>query len=263
MRFVSLQNALRKRFAPPEWACLFEVRNATGYSAPVTRYADALAFNLWPARGLEVHGIEVKISRSDWLREKNDPAKSSPIQRFCDRWWLAISDSTIVQDGELPPTWGLLVLNKAGRLIQKTEAPKLEPEPFTKGFIASLLRNVTETTVPRQFFNDQLRERVEGVRTANEEANLRRAERAELVEKQLQDRIERFESLSGIHIDRWEDPEKIGEAVRFVMRHRGSIRTGLTRARNELERLVAEIDKVRDEHVSLDEVPSTAKESAV
>ena len=33
------------------------------------RYADAIAMNLWPSRGLAVHGFEIKISRGDWQRE--------------------------------------------------------------------------------------------------------------------------------------------------------------------------------------------------
>lgn len=137
--------ALRARFAAPEWAFLEQVRSRTGYQGAV-RTADALAMSLWPGRGLELHGIEVKVSRADWKREKEEPAKAEEIQRHCDRWWLAIGDETIVQPGELPPTWGLLAPDPspraAGALRIVTTAPKLEAGPMPRAFLAAILRNV-------------------------------------------------------------------------------------------------------------------------
>ena len=74
-------------FAGPAWAVLHEVPNATG--AGKVRTADAIAISLWPSRGLEIHGLEIKVSRSDWRRELKQPEKSVPIQRYCHRCGLS------------------------------------------------------------------------------------------------------------------------------------------------------------------------------
>src|SRR3546814_15144887 len=74
MNTAQINAALRARFCAPEWALLFNVGNATG--ATQRRWADAVAMNLYPSRGLELPGFDVKASRSDWLLEPKQPDKS-------------------------------------------------------------------------------------------------------------------------------------------------------------------------------------------
>lgn len=106
---------LQKKFGPPEHCFLSEVRNSTGH-ARTPRTADALAFSLWPSRGLELHGFEIKVSRGDWLRELKNPAKADAIATYCDRWWIVAGDDKVVvsPEEELPKTWGLLVASDKG-----------------------------------------------------------------------------------------------------------------------------------------------------
>lgn len=126
---------LEKRCPPPEWALMQEVAPATGGG---TRYADAIAVNLWRSRGHAIHGFEVKVSRSDWQRELKDPAKAEPLYRYCDHWWI-VAPAGVVKPGELPPTWGLLRLTASG-LIQEVAAPLLQAQPIDRTFFASLMR---------------------------------------------------------------------------------------------------------------------------
>lgn len=131
---------VRKRFDAPEWACMLEVAPNTGGG---TRYADAVAVNLWSSRGHAVIGMEIKVSRSDWLRELKKPEKAeTSVYRFCDKWYL-VAPKGVVKDGELPQTWGLLELRASG-LVEVVAAPKLEPVPVSKGFFASLIRRSFE-----------------------------------------------------------------------------------------------------------------------
>jgi hypothetical protein len=81
---------LRERHPAPEWAIFFEVANGLGVSD--RRYADAVAMSLFPSRGLDVHGFEVKTARGDWLRELKNPKKADVIASYCDFWWLVIGD---------------------------------------------------------------------------------------------------------------------------------------------------------------------------
>lgn len=108
------------------------------------RTADFMAQDTWEAQGLDLHGVEVKVSRSDWLTELRDPSKAAAIKRFCNRWWLAVPHKSIVKD-DLPSDWGLLVIGRNGRLRVAKSAPPLRPDPMPATFRASLLRAVAKT----------------------------------------------------------------------------------------------------------------------
>lgn len=94
------------------WIVAEKVRNIAGYAVRrgELRTADALAIDTWESKGLEIHGFEVKCSRSDWLTELKQPEKSEPFRRFCDRWWLVTSSKDIVKPGELPAGWGHMAI---------------------------------------------------------------------------------------------------------------------------------------------------------
>lgn len=235
---AAIKDALRLRFPSPEYAIVFEVGDSTGGRA--RRWADAVAMGCWPSRGLELHGIEVKASRYDWQKELRNPAKAENVFQYCDRWWIAAGDTSIVQPGELPPTWGLMVPNSKGLKIA-VEAPKLEPKPVTRGFLASLLRKSVEQNVD----DDLLRQsRAEGFKHGKESAeqsfNWERDKHNQLTEK-----VAAFEKASGLRIAHaWESGEKIGEAVRLVMNDEHTKLTErLQRLRKNVQSILAEIDQ--------------------
>lgn len=134
--------ALRRRFPAPGWALIEEVRNTTGYARKV-RSADALAMSLWPSRGLELHGFEIKVSRGDWRREINDPEKAEVIARYCDRWWVVLGSRELAKDHEIPPAWGVLALDGADLVLVK-DAGTLEAAPIDRRFLAAVLRVAME-----------------------------------------------------------------------------------------------------------------------
>ena len=139
---TDIRLAMSKRWAEPEYAIMWEVSNATGSSA--RRYADAVIMSLWPSRGLELHGVEIKISRADWKREAADPTKAEAIARYCDRWYIHTAPGVVDDLSALPPAWGLREFNgKTWRTIR--EAAKNDPEPMTRSFLAALLRRADDT----------------------------------------------------------------------------------------------------------------------
>lgn len=213
--------ALATRFAPQEWATIFDVGNATGFAH--NRRADAISLNLWPSRGMEMHGFEVKVHRGDWLCEKDDPEKSAPIQKFCDRWWLVVGHESVIQDGELPATWGLLVM-KGRKLVQKVEAPKLAPEPWPRPFVAAMLRCATKGVVPRSAVESLTEERYEARRQQDRNHVEIHHERMKKEWDEMRARVHAFEEASGLSISsghEWRaklcDPKLVGEAVKFVL----------------------------------------------
>lgn len=134
-----------------EWAFMPHVRNAAGFNA--SRTIDALALHLWPSRGLVLHGYEVKVSRSDFLREIKDPAKAEAFCRLVEFFWI-VAPAGVVKKGELPTTWGLVEVHGHGtqedpwRLRTKTAAPCLldagqkNRGPIPRDLVVSMLRSV-------------------------------------------------------------------------------------------------------------------------
>ena len=128
------------------WIVAEHVRAACGYDV---RTADFVAQDTWEAQGLPLHGHEVKVSRADWLKELSDPDKAAAIKRYCDRWWLVVPDKRIVHPDELPPDWGLMALDRNGRLRAVRVAPALTPEPIPATFRATLMRATAKTAAAR------------------------------------------------------------------------------------------------------------------
>lgn len=93
--------SIKRRFDAPEWALAFEL------ASPSQRRADAIAVNTFPSRNFKIVGFEFKASRSDWLNEKRDGAKSDYFVKLCDEWYV-VAWNGAVEEAELPDGWGLL-----------------------------------------------------------------------------------------------------------------------------------------------------------
>lgn len=246
--------ALRERFAKPAWVYLEQVRNAPGWPTTL-RTVDAVAMSVWNSRGLELNGLEVKVSRTDWLKEKKTPAKAEEVFKFCDRWWLAIADKKIVQPGELPPTWGLLVRRGKG-LVATVEAPKLKAKPIGREFLAMMLRRATEVTADEKVIRDEVAKRLAAAKDELRQQWDREAKWKVEQADRLQKAVDEFEKASGVRLDDWRGGD-VGAAVREVLR--GSHAT----YRQRLENLAHAADHVaaniREELKNADEPEDTPR----
>lgn len=216
-----LITALRTRYPNGAYAFLEQVRNGTGFQR-TTRTADAVAMSLWPSRGLELHGFEIKVSRSDWKRELDDPAKAEEIGRFCHRWWLVVGSDEIVQPGELPSTWGLLQ-PKGDKLVVKVDAPARQAQEPTWIFLAAILRNVVsgDESMIKRLVDERLNE--EHKRQREREAEQKKSEESYLQQRiaRLEANVKAFEKASGISINEWSpDAGRMGELVNMLLRGR-------------------------------------------
>jgi hypothetical protein len=245
--------ALQERFCKPEWALFFEVANGTG--ANIRRFADAVAMNLFPSRGLEVHGFEIKVSRSDWQRELKDPNKAETIWKYCDHWWIA-APAGIVRKDELPPTWGLLELAEAkglvngasGKLRIAVQAPKLEPQDLTRSFVAALLRRASETD---HAMVDRIVDRKLAVlRQEDRERNARTIEdRTRRMHDQLA-KVADFEKQLGVSISDWNASPAQGAALKAIgaigldktWGHIHGVRISLGGVLRDLDKVIADHD---------------------
>lgn len=124
------------------YAVASQVRSHAGFDA--RRTADFVAMDLWPSKGLTLHGHEIKVSRSDWLRELKKPAKAAEFVPYMNCWWVVVSDARIVRDGELPDEWGLMAMRGPLLTVVK-KAPCRDAQPMQPSRLAALLRAVAQT----------------------------------------------------------------------------------------------------------------------
>jgi hypothetical protein len=131
-----VKTAISAAFTAPAYQTFFEVSNETGYG--IKSYADAVTMGVWPSTGHEIHGFEVKVSRSDFLNEMKNPEKAMPIMQYCHRWSL-VCPANMVKPDEVPATWGIYWF-KDGVIRKARQAPTLEAKPLTSAFVAALVR---------------------------------------------------------------------------------------------------------------------------
>jgi len=205
-----LLKALPLRFPSKEYALLPQVRNCTGFGSTI-RTADALAVSLWPSRGIHISGIEIKVSRGDWNRERAMPEKAEELAQYCDFWWI-VAPKGVVPVIDVPATWGLLEFD--GQKWRAVKAAKqIKPKPLSREFLAAVLRKVAEVSVPISEIEATVEAKVKAIReTISDSAKWVREDL-----DALNNRIKVFEQASGVRLsERWTLGD-VGDAVRQVM----------------------------------------------
>ncbi|MFH0917013.1 MAG: hypothetical protein V1912_11305 [bacterium] len=249
-----------------------QVADHTGYRA--SRWLDAMAFGLWPSRGLEIHGIEVKVSRPDFRREIENPQKADATAARCDRFFLAAPAGIVdpLHLETLAPTWGLLevVADKTGnRTVRTTKrAERIEQrKPIDRDFLAAVLRRIPSPT-------DELRGEIRAeIESANELA-IERAVENRLARSTgdcavLRELVGTFEAAAGIKLTDYHSfgggAERSGRALRLLAdelggwesaRHR--LRGVADTAQRRGEDIEAAIGRIRELVDALDDVLGTA-----
>ncbi len=230
--------ALARSHSAPAYAFLSHVRNGTGYTKAI-RTIDALSMSLYPSRGLHLTAFEVKVSRADWLRELKDPEKSDDIFDCVDFFYLVVpynKENPIVLEGELPKNWGLVVI-QGGRAITKVQAP-YHARKMDAAFLASMLRNISEGTVPKASIEGELREQF----AAGERENKFQLDRANERYEELHKKVKEFEESSGVRIDQYfRNTKDIGKAVELVLAN------GHLHVKQNLERLLGTAESIADD----------------
>lgn len=246
---AAIMAALAKRYAPPSWALLSQVGSGTGWARG--RYADALALGLWPSRGLDLHGFEVKAFRGDWLRELKRPEKADEIAVYCDFWWLVAAPGVIdLERDPIPQPWGVLVLNGRGLVQMRKPERNAKALPLDKDIVAAIFRRASEDMTPRS----SIAEQIDAAREAGHESGKADAERGEGAATRdlarLRENVAAFESESGVRIDSYS-----GGSVGRLFRAAQNIEAARStwRLRQARESLEAAITSVREAETAIAE----------
>ncbi len=194
------------------WAFLTKVADGTGFG--VSGWCDALAMGLWPSKGLDLYGYEVKVTRSDWQREMQNVKKAETFSSRCHYWFVA-APKGVVKLEELPATWGLI--EPAGNGMKVRRAPtRTTPAALDYEFLAAVLRYAVQQS-PHELFLKE--ERAKAKKEGKDEASRNRDVEFRSLEQQrdsLKKRIDEFEKASGVVIGTWNAGD-VGEAVKAVL----------------------------------------------
>lgn len=138
---------LKLRYALPRYVAFDELRVATGYTRGEQRI-DFWAMDCWPSRCYARYGFEIKVSRADFSRELRQPEKRRPTLMLCNRFFFAAPVGVVPID-KLPVDAGLVEFADNGIRRVTVEAPWIDTEPATWGFVAALMRRMADKELPR------------------------------------------------------------------------------------------------------------------
>ena len=205
--------ALARRYKAPEFALFEQCGNGTGFAG--NRWADAIALGLWPSRGIDLTGFEIKVYRGDWLRELRNPAKAEDVATYCDFWYVVVPDLEIVKLAELPPPWGLMHATKRGVHVVKAAERRAPPAVLDRPMLAAMLRRASEGMIPVSSVSERLeQERRAGEQLGRDLAKIEH-ERTARELGQLRESVAAFEKRSGLSINAY-NGARIGELVRTL-----------------------------------------------
>lgn len=184
---ANIKRLLREKYQRDRYAMLFEVPDAVGTSA--RRRIDAIAFDCWKSGGRKLEGFEIKVSRSDWLRETAQVDKAAPFVALCDHFWLVTSDVKIAKLEEIPACWGWMTATPNGLLVQRPAAPLPGAgKNLPRDFVIGVLRKLQDDLINSPDVAAYVQERLSIVQHELDA---------------LRERVQQFEEKSGIGLDDW------------------------------------------------------------
>lgn len=132
--------ALQERYPAPEWASFVELRTGTGTS--FERTLDFFTINVYPSKGFLRVAFEVKVSRSDFVNELENPTKREPAEALANECFF-VTPLNLLHADEVPEGWGLMELT-AGGLKAKKRAQQRKVEDCPISFFASVARRASD-----------------------------------------------------------------------------------------------------------------------
>lgn len=237
MNAADVRAAIQSHFGSggEQYAVLFEVRNGTAWRA--NRSVDAVVMSLWPSLGMELWGMEIKISRGDWRREMDHPAKASEVFDYFDRWFLVAPENVATHD-ELPQPWGWFVPTVDGLRKVRDAAKNPNVKAVDRHFLGALLRRVAKTD--DAFTEAAIRSALESQRQVYDaDVEKRVLERMGDMRKDAE-QWAKLRSLLKKKPDDWVYTEDVVGAINIIMK------SGLCHAYGGLHSLIAEVDRMKE-----------------
>ena len=152
MKAEDLVNLIRRKYpldrpdGRQSHVVLEQVPDGTG--TYLGHWIDAVVFSLWASKGLTRAAFEVKVTRSDFISELQNPLKHKwALDCFHELWFVAPQD--VIQLEELPPNIGWLC-PRGSKLVTKRQAvrnpnPKLD-DVLLAAFMRAASKEITKVS---------------------------------------------------------------------------------------------------------------------
>jgi hypothetical protein len=152
MDSLFIEHSLKTLHPADAWVFVTNLPTSTGgistsWDGLTGRIIDAFAIALWPSKGFERVAYEIKISRSDWLRELGNPLKRQEAMLLSNLFYFAVVPGVASEkefnDRQL---WGcgLLEIQEDGSVKKVIRAPRRKAYPMPDWFICSFIRNARD-----------------------------------------------------------------------------------------------------------------------
>ncbi len=260
MKTDSIFSILKKKYPTGEYVVLREVSNASGTSR--SRSLDYMVINLWPSRGLSITGIELKVSRPDWLRELKNPIKQESHFKYCDYFYLLTDSENVADDSEIPESWGWMVIS-GNKIVVKKQAPKLNPAEMSRHLLCAMLKRADEKEgyILRSDISQELKDAEQRGKEIAERGKVYRKDELD----SLRESVESFEKATGIDISRasyngYTLTKEIGDAVRIVLNNDiHELHENIKRIKQISERITREAEVAMNEINNIKKTESNDK----
>lgn len=188
---------------------LLEVGDGAGFRN--RGWSDAISMQTWPSKKLVIRGYEIKASRSDWLRELDQPEKNLTWQLQCHEWYVVAPKDVVLLE-ELPPSWGLLVPRGEDQL---RIASRAELNPNADGMVPiSLMAAVFRAAANERRGLENQRERE--IQAIVEKRNRGTVDRLVREARDWEKRHMELVECLGNRWDNWERLKKTAAAVKAL-----------------------------------------------
>ncbi|SLH39608.1 hypothetical protein [Mycobacteroides abscessus] len=170
------------------------------------RRADAIYIGYTAASGRCMKGYELKTSSADWRREIARAAdKADQWADQCHEWWIVVSNSAIVKDGELPQGWGLMSPPTANNRLMTVHVQAERKRHLQPSWDAVRSVMARQETLRAKTIKDQLWQiELENRRKIRAEIEAEFAERRGPETAELQRRLRLIQDALGVPLD-WGD----------------------------------------------------------
>lgn len=107
--------------------------------------------DVWGTNGASTTVVEVKVSRADFLRDKEKICRKNQLEGMGNfRWYFALQG--IIKEEELPEDWGLVEVDESGNIIRLVRLAKYQ-ESTSLGNISILCSIMRREGIKGQIFN--------------------------------------------------------------------------------------------------------------
>lgn len=156
---AQIEAALASRYSGRGWANFFQYRPMTSYEASLSAI-DLLAVGLWRKHGDKIIAHEIKVARSDFLKDLKQFKKKHGIALEISHEFYYVCPWSLIKRDEIPEVAGLMYADKNCmlKIVKPAVLRELDAMPFHffQGFAREFGNKVSLTKVPLKYLGKDI-----------------------------------------------------------------------------------------------------------